>query len=251
MDHDTSFYDRLAPYYHLIYGDWPRAIDEQGAALSALLAQHGVQPGDPLLDAACGIGTQALGLLRRGHRVVASDLSAGAVERLKAEAAQRGLAVSARVDDLRTLAQAASASMAAVIACDNSIPHLLSDDELLQCFRSCLRVLRPQGVAVFSVRDYAQIERRSPDVRPYGLRYEGGHRFLAVQAWEWDGDQYVVRMYLTSEAPDGRCETRMLASRYYAVTVDRLLALMREAGFMQVARRDDVLFQPVLVGHAP
>lgn len=248
---DTSFYDGLAPYYHLIYGDWARAVDEQGAALSQLLARHGVQPGDPVLDAACGIGTQTLGLLQHGHRMAASDLSPGAVERLQAEAAQRGFKVEARVDDLRTLACAVPGSMAAVIACDNSIPHLLSDDQLLQCFRSCLRCLRPGGVAVFSVRDYAVIERKHPDVRPYGLRYDGGSRFLAVQAWEWDGDQYTVRMYLTSESPEGRCETRVLTSRYYAVTIDRLIELMREAGFAEIVRRDDVLFQPVITAVAP
>ena len=33
-----------------------------------------------ILDVACGIGTQTLGLAALGHRVTASDLSAGAVE---------------------------------------------------------------------------------------------------------------------------------------------------------------------------
>ena len=108
---------------------------------------------------------------------------------------------------------------------------------------------------MFSVRDYAAVERVNPDVRPYGLRHEGGMRFLAVQVWEWDrdGDQdhYDLRIYLTSEAPDGSCETRVFRSRYYAVTIDRLLALLVEAGFVDAHRRDDVLFQPVLVGRRP
>jgi SAM-dependent methyltransferase len=155
------------------------------------------------------------------------------------------------VDDLRTLSRASSESMAAVIACDNSIPHLLSDAEILLAFQSCYRCLRPGGVAVFSVRDYAAIERINPDVRPYGLRYEGNSRFLAVQVWEWDNDQYNLRVYLTSESPDGVCETRVLQSRYYAVPIERLLALLGEAGFVGVERRDNVLFQPVLVGRRP
>jgi hypothetical protein len=37
---------------------------------------------------------------------------------------------------------------------------------------------------------------------------------MAVQLWEWDGDQYDLRMYLTSESPEGACETRVLRSRY-------------------------------------
>jgi len=141
--------------------------------------------------------------------------------------------------------------MAAILACDNSIPHLLSDAGILQSFRSCYRCLRPQGVALFSVRDYAAIERKNPDVRPYGMRYVDGERFLAVQVWEWDLDQYDLRLYLTREFSDDRCETRVLRSRYNAVSIARLLELLQEAGFVDVQRRDRVLHQPVLVGRRP
>lgn len=244
----ASFYDQLAPYYHLLYGDWEGAVDRQGAALSGLLQECGVESGAPVLDAASGIGTETIGLLRNGYRVTASDLSPGAIERLQLELSRQKLHADVRIDDLRTLAHVAPASMAAVIACDNSIPHLLSNAEILRTFESCYRCLRPGGVAVFSVRDYAAIERTSPDIRPYGMRYEDGRRFLAVQVWEWDGDHYDLRLYLTSESPAGACETRVLRSRYYAVPIATLLELMTEAGFAEVRRRDDVLFQPVLLG---
>lgn len=246
-DPDTAaFYDELAPFYPLLYRDWDDAVSRQGLALSNLLAGLGIARGDTVLDAACGIGTQALGLVRQGYRVVASDLSAGAIARFKVELERRALRAEARVDDMRELAAAGTASVAVVIACDNSVPHLLSDDAILQAFASFRRVLKPGGWMVISVRDYAVIERKDPDVRPYGLRRDGGRRFLAVQAWEWDADQYDLRMYLTTES-DGRCETRVLVTRYYAVSIQRLMQLMSTAGFVDVQRRDDVLFQPVLV----
>ena len=245
----SNFYDRLAPFYHLLYGDWDAAVRNQGEALAQLLKGWGVGPGEPVLDAACGIGTQTLGLVAEGYSVTASDLSAGAVERLQQELDARNLQASVRVDDLRTLHGAADESCAAVLACDNSLPHLLTDAEILQALRSAYRVLRPGGLLVLSVRDYATIERRSPDVRPYGLHRDSeGRRFLAVQVWEWDGNCYDLRMYLTTEQPDGRCATEALTSRYYAVTTDRLQELMREAGLHEVQRLDNVLFQPVLVG---
>jgi len=249
--HVTDFYDRLAPYYHLLYGDWDTAVDRQGTSLARLLAAHGVAPGQPVLDAACGIGTQTLGLIQHGYRLTASDASAAAVQRLQHELAQRGFQGQAQVDDLRTLGHVPPGSMAAVLACDNSVPHLLSDAELLQCFRACLRSLRPDGIAVYSVRDYAAIPRVDPDVRPYGVRRVGDERFLAVQVWEWDGDRYDLRLYLTTEQADGRCSTEVLRSRYYAVTTERLLALLHEAGFVDARRLDDVLFQPVLIGQKP
>jgi SAM-dependent methyltransferase len=247
----TAFYDRLAPYYHLLYGDWENSVVKQGEALARLLREAGVVPGGQVLDAASGIGTQTLGLLKHGYRLTASDISVGAIERLKVELSRRAFHANAHVDDLRTLSCTASKSMAAVIACDNSIPHLLSDAEILQAFRSCYRCLQQGGVAVFSVRDYAAIERINPDVRPYGLRYEAESRFLAVQVWEWDNDEYDLRVYLTSESPAGICDTQVLRSRYYAVTIKRLLSLLTEAGFVDVERQDDVFFQPILLGHRP
>jgi SAM-dependent methyltransferase len=248
MSDAAPFYDRLAPYYHLLYGDWEASVARQGAALAQLLDAHGVRPGDPILDAACGIGTQTIGLAASGYEVTASDCSPGAIERLRNELTERRLNVNAYVDDLRILGRSASSSFAAILACDNSIPHLLTDEELLQCFRSCLRCLRQHGLAVFSVRDYAAIPRVNPDVRPYGVRNIDGRRFLAVQVWEWENERYDLRMYLTTEEGDGTCHTEVLRSRYYAVTVERLLALMQEAGFVDTRRMDDVLFQPVLIG---
>ena len=248
---DTTFYDDLAPFYHLLYPDWAASVERQGAALDALLRELGVAPGAPVLDAACGIGTQTLGLAGRGYAVSASDLSPGAVARLRRELAARGLAerVPIAVRDLRTLAGVPDGSQAAVLACDNSVPHLLADADILMAFRACHRSLAPGGVAVFSVRDYAALERVDPDVRPYGLRRTPESRFLAVQVWEWDGDCYDLRVYLTEDPAGGACRTRVLRSRYYAVTIARLLELMAAAGFVDLARRDDVLFQPVLAGH--
>jgi ribosomal protein S18 acetylase RimI-like enzyme/SAM-dependent methyltransferase len=247
----AQFYDGLASRYHLLYADWEAAIVQQGTALSRLLEEAGLRPGDPILDAACGIGTQTLGLAQRGHQMTASDISGGAVQRLREELAHRGLRAEARVDDLRLLQHTPPNSMVALLACDNSLPHLLSDEEILQALRSCHRCLRPGGVLVLSVRDYAAIPRVNPDVRPYGVRRVGENRFIAVQVWEWEGDQYDLRMYLTTETPDGRCSTQVLRSRYYAITIERLVALLAEAGFVAVQRRDDVLFQPVLLARRP
>lgn len=245
----ATFYDKLAPSYHLLYGDWEASIRTQAQALAKLLSGAGICEGALIHDAAAGIGTQTLGLIQAGYRVSASDISVGALDRLRRELGQRGLSARTFVSDLRTLDGLESCSVQAVIACDNSIPHLLSDEDILGAFRQCLRALLPGGVAVFSVRDYAREARRSPDVRPHGVRIDGDRRLIAVQVWEWDGDQYDLRLYLTCEHPDGTCTTEVLRSRYHAVTIDRLSELLREAGFVKVERHDDVLFQPVLVAH--
>jgi SAM-dependent methyltransferase len=243
----SSFYDHLATHYHLLFTDWEASVRRQGNALAGLLQNEGVSCEEPILDAACGIGTQTLGLLAEGYQVTASDISAGALKRLRSELAKRSLQAQVHVDDLRTLSRTASESMAAVLACDNSVPHLLSDAEILRALSSCHRCLRPGGVLILSVRDYASMPRLSHEVRPYGMHRQDGHRLFAVQLWEWEGDQYDLRLYMTSEAPDGSCHTTVAVTRYYAVTIDRLMTLLREALFVDVKRIDDLLFQPVVM----
>lgn len=238
------FYDGLAPHYHLLYGDWERSVVEQGEALSSVLSTFGITAADPILDAACGIGTQTIGLARLGYNVAASDVSPLAVERLQRELAARGLSARTRVDDLQTLEQAESSSVAALLACDNSIPHLLSDAEILQAFHAAHRCLRSGGLLVLSVRDYAALPRINPDVRPYGLQYHAGCRFLAVQVWEWHAEHYDLSMYLTTELPSGECSTKVLRTRYYAISIERLQSLLVEAGFAEVERHNGSSFNP-------
>ena len=248
MPQETDFYDELAPFYHLLYPDWTASIARQGGQLSALLARFGVEPGAAILDAACGIGTQAIGLATLGYRVRGSDTSPESVARARHELQLRHLDADVHVADLRSLEQVHHGGFAAVLACDNAVPHLLSDADILAAFRSCRAQLADGGVLVISVRDYAVIERRDQEVRPYGVHDVDGARFLAVQVWDWDGDQYDLRIYLTGEQLDGTCTTRVLRSRYYAVSIARLMELMGDAGLERVARDDAAFFQPVITG---
>ena len=58
-----AFYDELAPLYHLVYENWEASVARQGKALASLIGEHWGAGARTVLDAAVGIGTQALGLL--------------------------------------------------------------------------------------------------------------------------------------------------------------------------------------------
>src|ERR1035438_6836742 len=94
-----SFYDPLADHYHLIFNDWNKTIERQAGILNPVLVTHSQSSSLKILDCACGIGTQALGLAGLGHRIVASDLSPVAVSRAMREAENRCLKISFHVSD--------------------------------------------------------------------------------------------------------------------------------------------------------
>jgi glycine/sarcosine N-methyltransferase len=139
---DTKqFYDDLSSYYHLIFEDWNVSMARQGDALVQLIDSElgPIQVGGVrVLDAACGIGTQTLPLAARGFQLYARDPSPAAVVRLKREAEARRLVVDTAVSDTRWVASSVSGSFDVVLAFDNSVPHLLDDNDLCAAFQEFL-----------------------------------------------------------------------------------------------------------------
>lgn len=246
-------YDEIASVYHLVYADWEAAIAKQAAALDAIFRRWLGPPPQSVLDVSCGIGTQAIGLAALGYRVTGSDVSAGAVERAKREAVRRGLSVSFAFADMRDSATVHGSGFDAVLSADNAVPHLLSDEAILDAFRAFHACLRPGGIAVISVRDYRSDEdRTSPQLWPYGFRSDGEDRYFVVQTRDWVGDTYDVAMYFIREARGNRPATVITgSSRYRAVTTGRLEELFREAGFDETHRLDGQFFQPVVLARRP
>ena len=132
-----------------------------------------------------------------------------------------------------------------VIACDNSIPHLLSDDEIRAAFREMHRCAADGGGCLVSVRDYDPSE-AGTKVVPYGLRTDGDRRFVVFQVWEYHGPIYDLAMYFVEDAGGPECTTHVMRSRYYAVPVVHLVELMTESGFHDVRRIDGRFFQPLI-----
>jgi SAM-dependent methyltransferase len=246
-----TFYDELAPFYHLLFPDWEASVQRQAAALDAILRERWGDGRLSILDVACGIGTQALGLAALGHRLTASDVSAQAVARARREAKSRSLDIPFSVADMRQAHAHHRQEFDVVLACDNAVPHLLTDEDLLAAFEQFFACTRPGGGCLLTVRDYDKEDRTSPQVRPYGARAEGGVRHLALQVWEFRGAIYDLAMYLIEDRGGPSCVTRVMRSQYYAVGTDKLLALMRRAGFVQAERLDGRFYQPVLLGRRP
>jgi SAM-dependent methyltransferase len=243
-----AFYDRMAPFYHLVFPDWERGIVRHARMLDAVIRQR--WEGTEILDVACGIGTQSLGLARLGYRVTASDLSPAAVRRARTEAEKRGLSIAFSVADMREAHAHHGRDFDLVLACDNALPHLLTDDEILAALGQLYRCTRPGGGCLLSVRDYAQME-RSDGVQLYGMREEEGVRCLVFQARRFSGPIYDVEMYFVEDRGGDECATHVMRTRYYAVDTDTLLALMERAGYVDVQRLDEVYVQPLLVGTRP
>ena len=245
-----AFYDDLAPLYHLIYEDWEASVARQGAGLASLILESWGPDVHTVLDAALGIGTQALGLLGRGFQVTGSDISTGAVSRARAEAATRSLPLVSLVADFRALPMR-SAVFDVVLVCDNALPHLDSEADIQGALAECLRSVRHGGGCLISMRDYeSSPPAGTVEVRPYGERLWAGRRYHLRQVWTWHGPRYDLSLEI-APADGAEAEVSVLKTSYLAIAVERMATLMRTAGFEHVRRVDGRFFQPVLIGTRP
>jgi glycine/sarcosine N-methyltransferase len=139
-----------------------------------------------------------------------------------------------------------------VLSCDNAIPHLRSDADILRAFRAMRSKLRADGVLVVSVRDYDRDER--PAVGAPVL-VPGPPRHVLLRLHEWDApesDSYTVRFLVLTEGAGG-WEVVEHSTRYRAVGRATLAAAALDAGFVDIAWHEPEKaswHQPVLTARA-
>jgi glycine/sarcosine N-methyltransferase len=244
---NAAFYDRLAASYHLIFENWQDTIERQAAIISRLLAPPFA---GPVLDCACGIGTQVLGLATLGFSIEGSDISPVQVARASTEAASRKLTADFRVDDMRMLRTAPMGRYAAVLAFDNALPHLDSDEDIQKAITAMRDRLQPAGQLLISLRDYGPLMSEHPSTMPPRMFGDNGKRRIVHQVWDWrDQRRYVLHLFITMKPQEQEWLTRHFVARYRAVTPDEVARLAEQSGFRHVKVLDPTAtgyYQPIV-----
>jgi SAM-dependent methyltransferase len=244
-----SFYDQLSPYYKYIFKDWDASVDRHAAILDEIIREYFGENVRSILDAACGVGTQTIGLAQKGYRLTASDISEGEIETARLEAARRKLDVAFYTADMRNLQGSFEKKFDLVIACDNAVPHLLNDDDILQAFKQFFQITSDSGGCIISVRDYELLERGGRRLFPRQAHDTPDGKIVVFDCWEFDGDYYDITMYIVEDTGQPLAKTTVIrGGRYYCVSISKLEQLMWDAGFSKVITLKERYFQPLIIG---
>lgn len=245
-----GYYNHLATYYKYIYPNWDQSVERQAEALDSVIREYGDKNAKTVLDAACGIGTQSIGLAKLGYTVIASDLSAGEIQQASKEALRHGVEVDFQVADMRQAWQIHQREFDVVMACDNSVPHLLDNDEIFLAFQQFYKCTKPGGVSIITVRDYGNMERNVKEQKMYPrLVHQTEYGQLVIfDVWNFDGDYYEITTYLVEDTGEATAQTQVLrGGKYYCVEISTLEKLFLAAGFREVRTLHDRFFQPLIV----
>ena len=199
MNITQNFYDNMAADYDKLFLDWQATTREQAEILDKIFRDYGMDQTAQVLDCACGIGTQSIGLANLGYSLTSSDISDAEL----AEAAQR--ANENKVDicfahaDFTALEEVFSEQFDVVTAMDNPLAHMLTREDMEAAIGSITGRIKPGGLFVSSFRDYDALPEEKPTYSPpYIHKTQKGQR-VSFQTWDWQDDIYHLTQYIIND----------------------------------------------------
>ena len=248
MDITQDFYNNLASHYDKLFQDWQSTIREQAVILNRIFNDNGFDTTAHVLDCACGIGTQSIGLASLGYLVSASDISAGEISEAKGRAKKNGVDIRFELADFRALADTYSEQFDIVIAMDNALPHMLSSKDLEAAIKSITGQTKPNGIIVASIRDYDDLLAVKPSYSPsYIHKTEKGQR-VSFQTWVWEKDNYHLVQYIIED--EDSLQISKFECEYRAVRREELTTLFLANGCREVHWKmpeETGFYQPIIV----
>lgn len=243
-----TFYDNMATQYDKLFRDWQASMTSHAAFLDEVFVSAGFGRDTRVLDCACGIGTQCIGLAKLGYPVTASDLSAGELEEARHRAEEHGVSVRFAQADFCALDQVFGEQFDIVIAMDNALPHMLTGEDLSRAVKSMADRVRPGGLLVVSIRDYDRLLEEKPDhSAPYIHKTENGQR-VSFQTWDWMGENYRFVQYIIED--EGALRISKFECEYRATRRRELSDLLTANGMTEVVWKmpeETGFYQPVVV----
>ena len=238
----------MAAQYDKLFSDWHTTTKEQAVILNRIFNKNGLDTSASILDCACGIGTQAIGLAVLGYQVTASDISKVELREAKARAEEQGVSLRFECADFCALSDTFKEQFDIVIAMDNALPHMLSSEALESAIRSMTGQLRAGGLLVASIRDYdSLLQDKPPYSPPYIHKTDKGQR-VSFQTWVWQGDHYYLTQYIIDD--EETLEISKFECEYRATRREELTNMLLNSGCSEVTwefPQESGFYQPIVI----
>jgi hypothetical protein len=162
---------------------------------------------------------------------------------------KRSLNLQFATADMRELSKVYQDTFDVVIACDNAIPHLLSEEDILLAFQQFYACTTENGGCIISVRDYANMELGGRQFYPRTVHQTPEGRVILFDIWDFEGAYYNFTTYIVEDRGEAVARTHVIqGGRYYCITMAELERLLVKAGFQHVVVVREGYHQPILVG---
>ncbi len=160
----SDFYDELSSdYVDMI--EFSSRIESESKIFESIVGKYKVTR---CLDAGCGVGLYSIILSKLGVKVLGIDISGSMIERARELAQRFGASAEFEVLDFSSIKDKYRENFDLVLCLGNTLPHLISEKEMLASLRNFYNSLEPNGILIVQILNYDKImenEERIVNVR--------------------------------------------------------------------------------------
>ncbi|MGA3286753.1 MAG: class I SAM-dependent methyltransferase [Bacteroidota bacterium] len=217
-----QFYDSLADEYDEMTGLEGRFAKEK-PIFQSLAKKYTIATA---LDAGSGTGFHSILLAQLGLHVTATDISAQMLRQAKRNAEH----MSVQIDTIQTSFQGMNESVHnkfdAVFCLGNTLPHILTEEELFQSFKSFREILNSGGRVFLQLLNYDRIL----NFRERILNVKEVNDKIFVRFYDYEGENIVFNI-LTIQKSGGQMEHSLHSIRLFPWRSSDIVRSLKDAGF--------------------
>ncbi len=228
-----DFYNKIAETYDWLFSDRKKIMQDQMEALVPILRKNNVKK---ILDCACGTGMQSIGLIKEDFQVLSSDLSQGMIDQAISNAMEEGINLETVQADFRELSQKFRGPFDAIVCMGNSLPHLLSDNEIKIALSSMYQLITKKGLVVIEIRNFDELFWTQKRFIPIRVNAEHNN-YLVTILYVIDEIKPFARfnvLYILQDRTSKDFKLKVHSADYYPIGNEKLAQLLRDVGFIDI-----------------
>jgi glycine/sarcosine N-methyltransferase len=244
-------YQRFASNYDR-FNNWKDRLAYEMPFIEQQLKNLQMELGDHLsiLDAACGTGMHAIALAQQGYQVSGADLVPEMIEIAQENANSAGVKVDFRAVGFGALSTEFDPYLFNAVLClGNSLPHLLSWEDVIGALDDFNKCLLPGGMLLIQNRNFDSImQNKARWIEPQAFT-ESDKEWLFQRFYDFEADGTIRFTIVTlSRTVGADWQTSIDHTRLRPLLYEDLSGLIHESGFSTINLYGDMsgnAFDPV------
>lgn len=244
MKEVITFYDRIAPYYDLIYRKESWRALKAGIEENQLIAKlKNYTNINKVLDCGTGTGFYSILLANHGYKVIGCDISskmlAEANKNLEKYLKQQNNCKFIEADFRKLSDHFERGTFDAVISFGNTLSHI-SLSELESTFKEMREILKPGGICIFEF-DNLESFKTLPLPDRYSIHFEeisisksNSEKLIAFDIWNFLSQEVISHVFIL-ENKENQWNTKDFILRFFPHKPDEVSSLICRAGFNGVS----------------
>ncbi len=226
-----EFYDRFVDKYDVLVS-YENRVKREANFYDYLFKKHNIST---VLDCACGTGHHVMMLKNMGYNIKGSDLSPAMINKARTNLKENNLDIPLKISDFKDLHKKFGKRFDAVICVGNSLPHLLTDEDLTLALNEMSEVLNENGILILEQRNYDKLLKDKKRFFPVAFR-ENDVFFYVLDFFPSEIIFNIININTSTQTLDS------YTTKYNALKMDKLKELLHTSGFQVIELYEDYDF---------